>query len=95
MTRFRWILPAAVLGCAQAWAAAPAAPAAHAPAAAASIGIDLAGVDRSAKPGDDFDAYANGTWREHAEIPADRSSTGVFYEVFKKAEQRTADLIRD
>ncbi|HEX7111379.1 MAG TPA: M13 family metallopeptidase, partial [Mizugakiibacter sp.] len=67
----------------------------HAPAAAASIGIDLAGVDRSVTPGDDFDAYANGIWREHAEIPADRSSTGVFYEVFKKAEQRTADLIRD
>ncbi|MCE5234386.1 MAG: M13 family metallopeptidase [Mizugakiibacter sp.] len=90
MTRFRWILPAAVLACASAWAAAPATPAAHAPAAAATIGID-----RSAKPGDDFDAYANGIWREHAEIPADRSSTGVFYEVFKKAEQRTADLIRD
>ena len=58
-------------------------------------GVDLAGVDRSVKPGDDFDAYANGGWRKVTEIPADRSSTGVFFQVFQKAEQRNAQLIRD
>ena len=45
----------------------PAAPADDAPTAAApaapTIGIDLAGLDKSVQPGDDFEAYANGTWR--------------------------------
>ncbi len=51
--------------------------------------------DLAVKPGDDFDDYANGGWRKRAEIPADRSSTGVGLEVFLKAEQRNADLIRE
>ncbi len=59
------------------------------------IGIDLAGIDKSVQPGDDFDQYANGTWRETAEIPPDRSSTGIFLEVFRKAEQRNADLVKE
>lgn len=46
-------------------------------------------------PGDDFEGYVNDAWRAQAEIPADRSSTGTFYEVFSKAEARTADLIRN
>lgn len=71
------------------------APAATAPQPAAPvIGIDLAGIDKSVKPGDDFDQYANGAWRATAEIPADRSSTGIFLQVFQKAEQRTADLVK-
>ena len=57
-------------------------------------GIDIAGMDASVKPGDDFDAYANGRWHKTTEIPADRSSVSVFYLIFKKAEERTADLIR-
>jgi putative endopeptidase len=56
-------------------------------------GIDLAGIDTTVRPGDDFDAYANEGWRAKTEIPADRSSTGVGYEVFKVAEARTAALI--
>ena len=36
-------------------------------------GLDLAGMDRSVQPGDDFFAYANGTWLKQTEIPADRS----------------------
>src|SRR5690606_31439761 len=40
------------------------------------IGIDIAGMDTSVQPGDDFEAYANGGWRETAEIPADRASPG-------------------
>ncbi len=67
---------------------------APAPAPANVIGIDLAGLDKSVQPGDDFDEYANGGWRKNAEIPADRSSTGVFYEVFRKAEQRNQALVQ-
>jgi putative endopeptidase len=69
------------------------APAAAAPAAPIS-GIDLAGIDKSVQPGDDFNAYANGEWLKTAEIPADRSSTGVFVKVFELSEQRNKDLIQ-
>lgn len=76
-------------------AAAPLAPpAALATKAASGSGIDLQGMDRSVKPGDDFEAYANGTWRKSAVIPDDRSSTGIFLQVFQKAEARTAAIIR-
>jgi putative endopeptidase len=71
----------------------PATSAAEAPAAPAS-GIDLAGMDTSVPPGEDFEAYANGTWRRTAQIPADRSSTGVFLTVFEKAEQRNKELVQ-
>jgi putative endopeptidase len=90
MQRIRWVVTAAVFCGSGAWAA----DGASAPAAARPAGVDLAGMDRSVKPGDDFDAYASGNWRKTAEIPADRSSTGVFLQVFQKAEQRNADLIR-
>src|SRR5436190_6383863 len=60
-----------------------------------TIGLDLALRDLGVKPGDDFDAYANGGWRKATEIPPDRSSTGVDFEVFQKAEKRNADLIRE
>lgn len=39
-------------------------------------GVDLAGMDTSVKPGDDFYGYVNGTWHANAEIPADKSDTG-------------------
>ena len=58
-------------------------------------GIDIAGLDTATRPGDDFDQFANGGWRATAEIPADRSSTGVGYDVFRRAEGRNAALIRD
>ena len=56
--------------------------------------VDKVGIDRSVKPGDGFDQYANGAWRAKAEIPADRSSIGVGYDVFKVAEARNAAIIQ-
>ena len=73
---------------------ASAAPPPMEPVAAPAIGIDIAGMDTAVKPGDDFEAYANGGWRETTEIPADRASTGIFLQVFEKAEKRTADLVQ-
>lgn len=61
---------------------------------APDIGIDLSGVDHAVKPGDNFFLFANGAWLKTATIPPDRSSTGTFYQLFVKAEQRTADLIK-
>ena len=63
-------------------------------AAPLASGVDKSAIDASLKPGDGFDAYANGAWRAKAEIPADRSSTGVGYQVFLVAEKRNADLIQ-
>ena len=57
-------------------------------------GLDLAGMDRTVAPGDDFFAYANGAWARRTEIPADRGSYGVGHEVADLTDRRTAALIR-
>lgn len=62
--------------------------------AGAGIGVDLAGLDKGVKPGDDFERYANGGWRAQAEIPADRSGTGNFLEVFNKAEANNVAILQ-
>jgi putative endopeptidase len=72
-----------------------AAPAVIAAAAPGALGVTLSYRDLDVKPGDDFDEYANGAWRRATEIPGDRSSTGVGFEVFQRAEQRNAELVRD
>lgn len=69
-------------------------PATEAAPAKVTAGIDTAGMDTSVAPGDDFDAYANGGWAKTAQIPDDRSSTGMFLKVFEKAEQRTKELVQ-
>ena len=40
-------------------------------------GFDLSARDTTVKPGDDFFAYANGTWLKQTQIPADRSGWGM------------------
>lgn len=69
----------------------PAAPGATpAPAAAAkpvlgSFGFDVAGMDRSIEPGNDFYGYANGHWLAQTQIPADRSSYTSFSMLAERA----------
>jgi putative endopeptidase len=58
-------------------------------------GVDLAGMDRSVKPGDDFNAYVNGTWTKTATIPADRSSWGAFAVLRDLSEARLRKLLDD
>ncbi|HJT17212.1 MAG TPA: M13 family metallopeptidase N-terminal domain-containing protein, partial [Thermoanaerobaculia bacterium] len=41
-------------------------------------GVDVAGMDTSVKPGDDFFRYANGKWAATTQIPGDKSSYGSF-----------------
>jgi putative endopeptidase len=72
-----------------------AAPALLAAAAPGALGLTLAYRNTAVQPGDDFDEYANGGWRKATEIPGDRSSTGVGFEVFQRAEARNAELVRD
>ena len=76
-------------------AACGAAAVAHAaPPPAIGIGIDLAGMDRSVAPGDDFFRHANGTWLKTTEIPADRGGYGVGAIVTDITNQRTVELIQ-
>jgi predicted metalloendopeptidase len=83
---------AIVLGLAFGPAALPeSGPATTAPAAR---GIDLAGIDRTVAPGDDFFAYANGAWVKTTEIPPDRSSYGISTMLEELTSQRTAALIK-
>lgn len=76
-------------------AATPATGAGSAAAVPASHGIDLAGIDRSVAPGDDFFRYANGTWLKTTEIPADRSYWGASGALIELTARRTADLITE
>ncbi|SUI92593.1 M13 family metallopeptidase [Shewanella morhuae] len=57
------------------------------------IGINLAAMMPSVKPGDDFYAYANGEWMKTTAIPADRSSTGAFLVAFEATEKHNTSLI--
>ena len=95
MTAFRrsiiLIAVAGALGLPWMPAAISAAPAPNVP---ASVGIDLAGIDRSIAPGADFFAYANGTWMKTTEIPPDRAGYGVGALVDERTNERTNELIK-
>ncbi|MDA1064760.1 MAG: hypothetical protein O2907_10665, partial [Proteobacteria bacterium] len=41
-------------------------------------GVDLAGMDLSVRPQDDYYAYANGAWLKQTEIPADQVGWGSY-----------------
>ncbi|HRI48601.1 MAG TPA: M13 family metallopeptidase [Pseudomonadota bacterium] len=62
---------------------------------AAGAGLDLIGMDRAVRPGDDFFAYTNGAWRKNTEIPADQGSYGVNAALHELTVRRTADLIME
>lgn len=63
--------------------------------AAKSIGINVAAMDTSVVPGDDFYSYANGEWMRTSEIPADRSRAGAFYVAIDKTEEHNTTLINN
>jgi endothelin-converting enzyme/putative endopeptidase len=58
-------------------------------------GVDIANMDRSVKPGDDFYHYANGDWIKRTELPADRAGIDVFSKLADLSDKRTADLIAE
>ncbi|HEX3101923.1 MAG TPA: M13 family metallopeptidase N-terminal domain-containing protein, partial [Pyrinomonadaceae bacterium] len=62
---------------------------------AQKTGIDIGGMDREVKPGDDFFSYANGGWSKKTEIPADRTAFGTFDVIFDIVSKRTAGIIMD
>jgi putative endopeptidase len=60
-----------------------------------TFGLDLSSRKLAVKPGDDFYAYANGTWVASFTIPPDRSSYGSFTKLAELSEQRVRDLIEN
>jgi predicted metalloendopeptidase len=60
-----------------------------------AAGIDLAGMDKSVAPGDDFNAYANGGWLKATPIPADKPSYGVFTVLADETRKRLLALIQE
>ncbi len=58
-------------------------------------GVDLTGMNKSVKPGDDFFEYANGTWYKNAVIPPDRTGTGSFPNLSILSEQRMLAIVKE
>jgi len=56
-------------------------------------GIDTAGMDRSVRPGEDFFAYASGSWAKNTQIPADKSNYNSFSVLRDLSEARVHALI--
>ena len=57
------------------------------------FGLDLAGMDRSVRPGDDFYGYVNGTWAKNTPIPDDRSNYGMFTVLDDRSKERTREIL--
>ncbi|MBU6297753.1 MAG: M13 family metallopeptidase [Alphaproteobacteria bacterium] len=92
----RSLLALAVLACVGCTASPPPTPPAPPPMPKATLGawgVDLGGMDRSVKPGDNFFDYVNGVWYKKAVIPADRSSTGSFQNLQILSEKRMRDIV--
>jgi putative endopeptidase len=58
-------------------------------------GVELSGMDKTVKPGDNFFLYVNGTWLKTAQIPPDRSSTGSFQDLRVQSETRMDEIFAD
>ena len=58
-------------------------------------GIEIADIDESVRPGDDFYRHINGKWLDSFEIPEEYSSYGSFTVLFERSEARVRGIIED
>ena len=58
-------------------------------------GIITKNMDTLVKPGDNFEAYVNGTWYKNNKIPADKSSYGASYIVYEKSQDDVKAIIEE
>lgn len=56
-------------------------------------GVDLAAMDKSVKPGDDFYDFVSGTWSKNAVVPPDRPYTGVTADIQILTEDRLLGIV--
>lgn len=60
-----------------------------------SVGINVAFMDKSTNPADDFNRYVNGTWLDKTEIPADRTRWGSFDELRKNTDDDVMAILKE
>lgn len=58
-----------------------------------SSGLYLENMDTTIKPGDNFQMYVNGNWIKESEIPADKSSYGIFAVLNDESEKNAQKII--
>ena len=58
-------------------------------------GIDVAAMDKSVAPGDDFYTYVNGAWLKATSIPPDKASYGIFTILSDETRKHTVTLIQE
>ncbi len=56
-------------------------------------GVDLAGMDKTVKPGDDFFKYVNGSWAATTQIPPDQTRWGAFNLLRDLSEARVRAIV--
>ena len=57
-------------------------------------GIDLANMDTTVNPANDFYTFVNGKWMEQTEMPADRSRWGSFNELARNTDEKTLKVLQ-
>ena len=55
--------------------------------------IEIANMDLSVNPGDDFNLYANGGWKKNNPIPEDKSRYGSFDALSDQNEKQVKELV--
>lgn len=65
----------------------------QAPVKALSSGIEMANMDVSVKPQNDFYRFVNGNWLKNTEIPADKSNYGSFTQLYDDAQIKLREII--
>ena len=58
-------------------------------------GIDVAGMDLSVRPQDDFFRYVNGKWVDSTPIPPDQSSYGTFAILRDRSQEAVRAIIEE
>jgi len=58
-------------------------------------GINLAAMDKSIKPSEDFYNFVNGTWLKNNEIPADKTRWGSFDELRQNTDKDALTILKD
>ncbi|MEH3106558.1 MAG: M13 family metallopeptidase [Sphingomonas fennica] len=58
-----------------------------------TFGVDVGGMDRTIRPGDDFNGFVNGGWAARTPIPADKARYGAFNMLADQSDERTRTVI--
>ncbi|OUD34507.1 M13 family metallopeptidase [Flavobacterium sp. FPG59] len=58
-------------------------------------GVTKKNMDTLVKPGDNFDAYVNGTWVKNNKIPADKTSYGAFDILYDQSQKDVKAIIEE